>query len=173
MFWKKLCSIIICFWYQVLSSSFCCNKCDIPMFSHSFISFFKNCIIYQLKKVFFKVILWFFLRSAFISIYGFSQAFRLNLFPLWTFFKTNPWFNGCFKFLMWITFHFYHASLLQAFSTLKFFMKLSLNWEVSSIQPKFFVEAFTILPKHKGYLYPNIEDMAILYFYHNLSSTCY
>ena len=39
----------------------------------------------------------------FILIYGFSQAFWLNLTPLWTFFKNDPWFNDCFKFRISVT----------------------------------------------------------------------
>ena len=30
-------------------------------------------------------------------------------------------------------------------------------------------KAFVTLPKHINYLQPNIEDMTILYFYHNIS----
>ena len=35
------------------------------------------------------------------------------------------------------------------------------------------LEAFATLPNHIDYLHPNIEDMAILYFCHNLSFICY
>ena len=47
----------------------------------------------------FKIIFCFFYISILISIYGFSQTFWLNLITLWTFFKSNPWFNACFKFI--------------------------------------------------------------------------
>ena len=43
-------------------------------------------------------------RSLFLLIYGFNQAFSLNLITLWTFFKTDSWFNAYFKFLSWITY---------------------------------------------------------------------
>ena len=72
------------------------------MFSHIFRSFSKKWIIHQLKQIFFKIIIIFFLRSVFISIYGFSQGFWLFLITLGTFFKTDSLFNACFKFLMWI-----------------------------------------------------------------------
>ena len=34
-------------------------------------------------------------------------------------------------------------------------------------------DALATLPNHINYLHPNIEDMMILYFYHNLSYICY
>ena len=49
---EKLCSIKILFSHQIVSSSFCCDKFYISMFSHIFDSFFKNCITHQLKKSF-------------------------------------------------------------------------------------------------------------------------
>ena len=53
----------------------------------------------------------------FISMYGFSQAFWLNLIILWNFFKINPWFNACFKFLMWMTYSVSSRKLVTSFST--------------------------------------------------------
>ena len=97
MFREKLCSIIILFRYHTVPSSFSCDKINISMFSHISHSFSKNCVIHQLKKTFL-------LSSVFISIYGFRQAFWLNLITLWTFFQTYLWFNVCFKFLMRITY---------------------------------------------------------------------
>ena len=44
-----------------------------------------------------------FFSSVFISLYDFNQSFWLKLINLCTFFRTNPWFNACFKFYMWIT----------------------------------------------------------------------
>ena len=82
-----------------------------------FHSFSENGIIHKLKKIFFAS----FLRLVFISIYGFSQAFWLNLMTLWTFFKTNPWFNAYFKFLMWMTYSFLSLKLVTSVSTLLFF----------------------------------------------------
>ena len=63
----------------------------------------------------------------------------------------------------------YHLSV----SSLWFFMKFSLNWEVSFTSQNYLLEAFATLPNHIDYLHPNIEDMAILYSYHNLSFICY
>ena len=91
---EKLCSMIFWLWHQIVSSSFSCHDFYVSVFSNIFRSFSKNSIIPQLKKIFFKISL------VFIPIYGFSQAFWLNLITLWTFFKTNLFFNACFKFLM-------------------------------------------------------------------------
>ena len=72
------------------------------MFSNIFHRFSKICIIHQLKKSSSISFFAFFLRSVFISTYGLSQTFWLNLINLWTFFKTNLLFNSCFKLLLWI-----------------------------------------------------------------------
>ena len=64
----------------------------------------------------------FFLRSVFISIYGFIQAFWLNLITLWNFFKNNPWFNACFKFLMCITYPVLSCKLATSFSTFSIYL---------------------------------------------------
>ena len=98
---------------------------------------------------------------------------------LWTFFKINPWFNACSKFLMWITYSFLSYQLAPSFSTffifflsdkngeslwiscnfpgywtstsrryssslssLQFFSKSSLNWEVSFIYSNLFTGTF-------------------------------
>ena len=62
----------------------------------------------------------FFLGSVFISMYGFNQAFPLNLMTIWTFFDNGLWFHASFKFLMCIKFSFYQASWLKVFIFLKF-----------------------------------------------------
>ena len=94
--------MIICFWHQIVSSCFICDKFNISMFSHIFHSFSKNCIIQQLKKDFFFFFA-FFLKYVFMSIYDFSEGFWLNLITLRTIFKSNLWFNACLKFLMCVT----------------------------------------------------------------------
>ena len=66
------------------------------MFSGIFNGFNENWIIHQLKNFFLESYLAFFLSSAFISMFCFSQVFWLNLMTLWTFSKTNPWFNTFF-----------------------------------------------------------------------------
>ena len=58
---------------------------------------------HQLKKIFFKMIFWFFVSSVLILIYGLNQDFWLNLITLCTFFNTSQWFTARFKFLMCIT----------------------------------------------------------------------
>ena len=73
---------------------------------------------YCLLKLSFKFA--FLLSSMFISMYGFRQAFRLNLMTLWNFFKTNLWFNASFKFLMWITYSFLSCKLATSFSLFQF-----------------------------------------------------
>ena len=96
---------------------FCCDKFNISMFSHIVQSFSKNDIIYQLKKFFFRIIFRFFSRSVFISIYGFSHAFWLNLITWWTLFKTNAWVNACTEFAMCITYSVLSCKLARSFST--------------------------------------------------------
>ena len=98
------------------------------MLSHIFDSFSKNGIIHQLKKYFSKSFFAFFLRSLFISMYGFIQAFWLNLITLRTFFKTNPWFNAYFKFLMCKTY-----SVLSYKSTTSFWLFQSLFFQVKMV----------------------------------------
>ena len=91
------------------------------MFSHTFHSFCKSCIVQYLEKIFFKISFCiFFLSSVFILIFGFNQASWLDLMTLCTFSKTDLWFNVCFKFLMQITFLFNHESWLKFFSFFKF-----------------------------------------------------
>ena len=51
-------------------------------------------------------------------------------------------------------------------------MKSSFNLEVSLYTQKYLLEAFATFPSHINYLHPNIEEMTILYFYHNLSCIC-
>ena len=62
----------------------------------------------------------FFFSSVFIIMCGFKQAFWLNLMTLCTCFKANLWFNACLKFLVLMTWMFYHASWLQAFQLSQF-----------------------------------------------------
>ena len=53
---KKL-HMMVSFWYQIVSSFFCCHKFNVLMISHIFYSFSKNWIIHQLKKkMIFKII---------------------------------------------------------------------------------------------------------------------
>ena len=70
-----------------------------------FHSISEKCIIYQPEKnPFWNHFFAFFLSSVFISMYGFSQAFWLNLTTLLTFF--DPRLIGCFKFFMCMTYFF-------------------------------------------------------------------
>ena len=96
--------MITWFWHQIVSSSFCCDEFNISMFSHISHGFSKNCIIHQLKRSFSNSFFIFLIRSVFISIYNSNQVFCLNLQIQWNLFKTSPWFNSCFKFLMCITY---------------------------------------------------------------------
>ena len=98
-------TVIATFWHIKCPSSFCCNKLNIYMFSQNFYLFSKNVIILQLQPLFIKVsFCFFFLISVFTLIYGFNQGFWLILLTLWFFFKTNPGFNACFKFVICITY---------------------------------------------------------------------
>ena len=126
----------------------------------------KTELFINLKKFFSKPFLAIFLGSVFILIYGSSQAFWLNLITLWTFFKTNPWFNVLVKMITWTSYSFLSCKLafllfqvpfflLKMANHLKFrvsFLDIvhqeniphqflhysfsSLNWENSSIRPK-------------------------------------
>ena len=126
--------MIIWFLYWITLFFFCCDKFNVSMFSHIFHSFFKKGINHQLKKIFFKILFsLFFLRSVFISIYSFNQAFWLNLITLWTFFKTNPWFNVCFKFLMWITHSVLSWKIATSFSNCIYLVKMVNHYEVHVI----------------------------------------
>ena len=62
------------------------------------IVFPKTALFITLKKYLSKSFFAFFLHVVLISMHGFSQDFWLNLMILCTFFKTNSWFNACFKF---------------------------------------------------------------------------
>ena len=140
----------------------------------------------------------------FISIYGFSQTFWLNLITRCTFFKTNLWFNACFQFLMYITYSFLSCKLATSFSTfsvssfsgkndkslwsscnflrhwtstsrkylsslssLYFFIKASINWEISFIHSKLFTGNFSEAFTSQYWIYGDS------FFYHNLSCICY
>ena len=63
---------------------------NISMFSHILHSFLKTALLVNIKKSYSKSIFAFYLRSMFISIYSFNQAFCLDLIILSTFLKTNP-----------------------------------------------------------------------------------
>ena len=52
-------------------------------------------------------------------------------------------------------------------------MKYSLIEKYLLSTQNYLLEAFATLPNHINYLHPNIEDMMILYFYHNLSCIYY
>ena len=67
--------------------------------------------------------------SMFILTYSFRQAFWLNWITVWTFFKTNPWFNACFKFVMCITYWVLLYKLATSFSTLFIFIFSGKNGE--------------------------------------------
>ena len=109
--------MIVRFWYQIVSFFSVVTSLMFLFFSHIFYSFAQNCIVHQFKKVFFKIIFSFFLRSVFSSIHGFNHAFWLNLIILCTFCNSNPWFNACFKFLMCITYSVLSFKLATCFST--------------------------------------------------------
>ena len=76
---------IVLFLYYMTASLFSSYKFVISLFSNIFHGFLENYIIHQLEKIFFKIIYDFFLRSVFLSIYGFIQAFWSKLMILCTF----------------------------------------------------------------------------------------
>ena len=73
-----------------------------PIFSYNFHGFAKNWIIHQFKEIILKIMFCFFLSTVFISICDFNHLFWLNLITVLTFFKTNPWFDACFRFFVCI-----------------------------------------------------------------------
>ena len=78
-FQKRNCWMIVWFWYQIIPSCFSCYKFDISMFSHILHTFYKNCFIHLLQKIFFEIIFCIFLSLVFISLFDFSQTFWLHL----------------------------------------------------------------------------------------------
>ena len=125
---------MICFWCYLISSLFCCYKVNISMF-HSF------CIIHQLEKVL-KLFFAFCLSLVFISRYGFSQAFWLNLITLGTFFKNNPWFKTCLEYLMWMASSDLLCKLVTSFSAFSIFIlsgKSSKSLWISSNYPGYWI----------------------------------
>ena len=109
---------MIWFWHQV---NFLTSLISLCFLTFSII-FPKTELFINLKKPFSKSCFAFYLRSVFISIYGFSQAFWLNLITLWTFFKANPWFNPCFKFLMCRTYSVLSCKLSTSFLTFSIYI---------------------------------------------------
>ena len=87
------------------------------------------------KKSFSKSFLALFLRLVFTSMYDFNQAFWLNLMTLCIFFKTDPWFNACFTFLMWITYLLLSCKLAKqhVFLLFQFSLLLVNHYEVHAI----------------------------------------
>ena len=98
---KKIYCITICFCHQIIPFCFGSYKVDISMFS---LVSPKTALFINLKNLAQNHVLFFY--SIFISMYGFNQAFWLNLMILCSFLNTNPWFNACFKFLMCVI-HFF------------------------------------------------------------------
>ena len=64
---KKICWMIIWFWHKIIPSYFGCYKINISMISYIFHSFYKNSIINQLEKFFFKNIF-----SLFLAFYSYQ-----------------------------------------------------------------------------------------------------
>ena len=64
---KKICWMIIWFWHKIIPSYFGCYKINISMISYIFHSFYKNSIINQLEKKFFKNIF-----SLFLAFYSYQ-----------------------------------------------------------------------------------------------------
>ena len=52
-------------------------------------------------------------------------------------------------------------------------MKSLLYWEYLLCIQNYLTEPFVTLTNHISYLHPNIEYVAILYFYHNILCICY
>ena len=82
-FLKIVFSMIIWFWYQIISFYFGYYKLDISVFSQIVNSLSKNWVIYQPEKNIFRSN--FFLSflalslASFLAMYGFDQAYWLNL----------------------------------------------------------------------------------------------
>ena len=123
---KNFVVMIIWYWRQIVSPSFCCDRLNISLSSHIFHEF--SCIISNSNiKSLSKSFCAFFLRFVFISIYYFNQAFYLNIITLCSLFKTNPWFNACFKFLMCTTYSVLSCKLVTSFWTFSIFILTGKN----------------------------------------------
>ena len=90
-FCETLCSKLVWFWHQIVSSPFCCYK-----FRTFPIVFPKTKLLISLKKSFSKSFWAFIFSLVFMSIYGFSHASWLNLLTPRTFFNSSPWFKAWF-----------------------------------------------------------------------------
>ena len=86
------------------------------------IVFSKTALLVSFKKSFSKSVFAVFLSSIFVLMYGFNQAFSLNLMTLCTFFKPDPSFSACFKFLMWIKYYSSSCRLATHLSMFSFFI---------------------------------------------------
>ena len=84
------------------------------------IVFPKNALFISLKKSFSKSFFAFFHSFVFISMYDFSKATLINLITLCSFFKTNPWYNACFKLILWIIIRFFYVN--KSFSIFSIFI---------------------------------------------------
>ena len=115
---------------QIVLSLFCCCKFYVSMFSKIFHSLSKNWVFYQPEKNFLKVIFTFSLISVFISIYGFSHVFWLNLITLCTLFNTGPWIKACFKFFMRTTYSVLSCNLATSFYTFSSFILSDKKWQI-------------------------------------------
>ena len=123
--WKKL-----CYDNLVLTPKFLLLSVVKGLISLCFLTFstcfvFKKCIFHQSKEVFFKIFFVFFLRSIFISIHDFNQAFCLIF--LCKMFKTNSWFDACFKLLMCTMYSVLSCKLATTFLTFSIFFLSSVN----------------------------------------------
>ena len=107
IFWKKLCCTKIWLGYKKFLLCSVVTGFSGPVFSYNFHGFAKNWIIHQFKEIILKIMFCFFLSTVFISIYDFNHLFWLNLITVLIFFKTNPWFDACFRFFICIIYCFH------------------------------------------------------------------
>ena len=152
--------MIIWFWHQIVPSSSCCDKFSISMVFHIFHIFSKNCIIHQLKKIFFKISFLLF----FLGLCASQYTILVNHYEFYEIFL------------------YIEHQLPQ--KILRHFLRCIFLWNPHQIEKYLFLfiyfilsiyllEARTALLIHTNYSQPNIEDTTILCFYHIFSCICY
>ena len=126
---KKLLSLYqtFSFWHQIVSSFFCCYKFNVPIFLMIFQFFQKMKTACHFEKFFSKSFSATFLKSLFVSTYGFRHTFWFNLLTLCTFFNTSPCVKACIQFLISIMYSVLSCKLATSFSTFSIFIFPSRN----------------------------------------------
>ena len=104
------------------------------------ISFLKTELLINLKNLFFTIIFCF-LSSLYISMYGFNKVFWLNLVTLCTFCNNNTWSNAIYKILLSKTYYFLLNKFLIFLNFGIFLVKLLNHCVVSVTVQEFLIKS--------------------------------